>query len=124
MFSFVYTSLRDTIFYFNMWYYLNAPYYCGGEEGLPTRDICAKLMGVNSQLLLSKEDELICQDKMNHVVVGRTTVCITILFTYFASRVMPVWYAAGLKYMGRGKRLQAAAKRKKPKQVKIKHLRS
>jgi len=74
IFQFIYGLIKK--------YYLYAPRWLGGNENLPLIDICVNELKISSSVLLTDAGHEICQEKIDNVLTGYTTIFITALIVY------------------------------------------
>ena len=112
LWDFVFNFIDSILFNLMKWFYLNAPRWLLGEEGRSSIDICSGLMGVGSEHFLSAAGQTMCQEKIDNIVLGRTTVLKAAMITVCMTHGIPCIYAWVVKYRGRQKRREMAEKRR------------
>ena len=58
-------------------YYLHAPRWAYGHQNLPLLDVCAIEMKVSTAVLLSESGAAICEEGIDNILVGYTTIVIS-----------------------------------------------
>jgi hypothetical protein len=69
-------------------YFLNAPFWAGGYQGIDILDVCSSMTGISSNHLVFLPE--MCEERINNEIHGYTVFVLAVIFTLLVVKSGPV----------------------------------